>query len=78
MKTVLITGGAGFIGSHLCDLYLKNRYRVICLDNFITGQKENIAHHKKDRNFLFVEHNIARPLDLKEKVDLVLHFASPA
>ncbi len=78
MKTVLITGGAGFIGSHLCDLFLNKGYRVICVDNFITGQKENIAHHKKDKKFNLIEHNITQPLHIKGDVDMVLHFASPA
>jgi dTDP-glucose 4,6-dehydratase len=78
MKTVLITGGAGFIGSHLCDLFLKNGYRVLCLDNFITGTKENIQHHISDKNFALIEHNITIPIHLKEDVDIVLHFASPA
>ncbi|MBI5873251.1 MAG: SDR family oxidoreductase [Candidatus Omnitrophica bacterium] len=78
MKTVLITGGAGFIGSHLCDLFLKNGYRVLCVDNFITGTKENIRHHISDKNFALIEHNITIPIYLKEDVDIVLHFASPA
>ncbi|MFH0877686.1 MAG: UDP-glucuronic acid decarboxylase family protein [Candidatus Omnitrophota bacterium] len=78
MKTVLITGGAGFIGSHLCDLFLKKGCRVICLDNLITGSKENIRHHLQDRNFKFMNHNITVPVTLKDHIDMVLHFASPA
>jgi len=78
MKTVLVTGGAGFIGSHLCDFCLKSGYRVLCLDNFITGQRVNVEHHDDDRNFTLIEHNITLPIHLKEHVDIVLHFASPA
>ena len=78
MKTVLITGGAGFLGSHLCDLFLDKGYKVICLDNLITGSKENMAHHAEDKNFSFVNHNITVPIHLEENIDLVLHFASPA
>ncbi|HAJ57390.1 MAG TPA: NAD-dependent dehydratase [Candidatus Omnitrophica bacterium] len=78
MKTVLITGGAGFIGSHLCDLFLKKGYRVLCLDNFITGSKASIEEHLSDKNFALVEHNITKPIHLSEDVDIILHFASPA
>jgi dTDP-glucose 4,6-dehydratase len=78
MKTVLITGGAGFIGSHLCDLFLKKGDRVLCLDNFLTGSKENIVHLKDHKRFVFIHHNITVPIQIKEKLDLILHFASPA
>ncbi len=78
MKTVLITGGAGFIGSHLCDLFLKKGYRVLCLDNFITGLKESIERHLPDKNFLLIEHNITKPIHIEEDIDIILHFASPA
>lgn len=78
MKTALITGGAGFIGSYLCDLFLEKGFRVICVDNLITGLKENIASHARDKNFKFIKHNITVPLRIKEGVDMVLHFASPA
>lgn len=78
MKTVLITGGAGFIGSHLCDLFLTRGYRVLCLDNFITGRKENIEHHEGNKDFVFIDHNIAVPYHPKEPIDIILNFASPA
>ncbi len=78
MKTVLITGGAGFIGSHLCDLFLARGYRVLCLDNFITGRKENIEHHEGNKDFVFIDHNIAVPFHPKEPIDIILNFASPA
>ncbi len=78
MKTVLITGGAGFIGSHLCDLFIKRGWRVICLDNLLTGSLENIKHHRRHKRFRFLRHNIAQPVYLKDRIDLILHFASPA
>jgi dTDP-glucose 4,6-dehydratase len=78
MKTVLITGGAGFLGSHLCDLFLAKGHRVLCLDNMITGAGENIKQHADDRNFLYISHNITTPLLIEEPLDMVLHFASPA
>jgi dTDP-glucose 4,6-dehydratase len=77
-KTVLIAGGAGFIGSHLCDLFLGKGCRVICMDNLITGKMDNIRHHLKDKNFDFVNHNVSKYIDVKGRVDYILHFASPA
>lgn len=78
MKKVLITGGAGFIGSHLCDFFLKKNYKVLCLDNLITGSLDNIQQHRHNRDFVFFRHNIAEPLRIRGEVDLILHFASPA
>jgi len=78
MKTALITGGAGFIGSHLCDLFVKKGWRVICLDNLLTGSLENIRHLRRRRRFCFFRHNIAQPTCPKGRIDLILHFASPA
>jgi dTDP-glucose 4,6-dehydratase len=77
-KTVLITGGAGFIGSHLCDKFIAKEFKVICMDNLITGSPNNIRHLRKDKNFRFVKHNVTKYIDVKEKVDFILHFASPA
>jgi dTDP-glucose 4,6-dehydratase len=77
-KSVVITGGAGFIGSHLCDRLIKEGFKVICLDNFITGKLENIRHLLKDKDFKIIEHNVTRYIKVKGKVDYVLHFASPA
>ncbi len=77
-KTILITGGAGFIGSHLCDRLSKDGFKVICLDNFITGTPKNIKHLFKNKNFKFAKHNITKYIALKGKIDYVLHFASPA
>jgi dTDP-glucose 4,6-dehydratase len=77
-KTVLITGGAGFIGSHLCDLFIAKGYKVVCMDNLITGKMDNIRHHLKDKNFKFINHNVSEYIDIKGKIDYILHFASPA
>ncbi len=77
-KTVVITGGAGFIGSHLCQRLLGECFRVVCIDNFITGTRENIKHLHKDKNFIFVEHNVTKYITVKGKVYFVLHFASLA
>ena len=77
-KIVVITGGAGFIGSHLCDKLLEEGFRIICLDNFITGKKENIRHLLKDKNFALIEHNVTKYIEIKGRVDYILHFASPA
>ncbi len=75
---VLITGGAGFIGSHLCDRFLADGHAVLCVDNFITGSPSNIAHLRSQPAFQFIEHNITTPLEPEGPVDLILHFASPA
>ncbi len=77
-KVVLITGGAGFLGSHLCDRFIHDGYKVICLDNLITGNPKNIAHLLKEKNFELVKHNISKEIRFKGAVDYVLHFASPA
>ena len=77
-KTLVITGGAGFIGSHLCDRLIEEGFKVICLDNLITGKLENIKHLLKNKNFRFAKHNVTKYIDIKGRVDYVLHFASPA
>jgi len=77
-KTALITGGAGFLGSHLCDRFLKEGYKVICMDNLITGSLANISHLESDQNFKFIKHNVSEHIDLEDDVDIILHFASPA
>jgi dTDP-glucose 4,6-dehydratase len=77
-KTVLITGGAGFIGSHLCERLLADGYKVICLDNLITGSLSNIRSFLKNKRFSFVRHNISKPIVIKDRLYCVLHFASPA
>ncbi|MFH1507032.1 MAG: UDP-glucuronic acid decarboxylase family protein [Candidatus Omnitrophota bacterium] len=75
---ILITGGAGFIGSHLCRRLLKGGNKVICLDNFITGSKENINELLSNKNFRFIKHDISKSIKIKEKLNWVMHFASPA
>lgn len=75
---IVITGGAGFIGSHLCDLLLSLGHEVICIDNFITGEMENIAQCLRDTNFKLIEHDVSKEIKINGKVDWVLHFASPA
>ncbi|MBU4457644.1 MAG: SDR family oxidoreductase [Candidatus Omnitrophica bacterium] len=77
-KTALITGGAGFLGSHLCERFLKEGYRVICMDNLITGALSNIAHLNKNPNFKFINHDVSKYIDIDGEIDIVLHFASPA
>jgi len=77
-KLAVVTGGAGFIGSHVCDRLIKEGFKVVCLDNFITGNLENIKHLLKDKNFRLIKHNVTKYIDIREKVDYVLHFASPA
>lgn len=74
---VLITGGAGFIGSHLCDLMLAKGHEVFCVDNLITGSEKNISHIENEK-FLYIRHNVSRPLYLEEKIDQIFHLASPA
>lgn len=77
MPTVLVTGGAGFIGSHLCELLLSRGYRVICMDNLSTGSINNIDHLRSE-NFRFIKQDVTEYIYIKEPVDYVLHFASPA
>jgi len=76
MKTILVTGGAGFIGSHLCEALLKQGHYVICLDNFFTGRKENIKHLMDFDNFELIRHDIIDPIKLE--VDEIYNLACPA
>ena len=78
MERVLITGAAGFLGSHLADRFLLEGYHVIGVDNLITGSPENIADLQKNERFSFLRHDISTPLYIHEELDGVLHFASPA
>ncbi|MBF0484688.1 MAG: SDR family oxidoreductase [Candidatus Omnitrophica bacterium] len=75
---VVITGGAGFLGSHLCDRFIEEGCKVFCVDNLITGNLENVAHLARNKDFTFIKHDISKPIEIKGKVDHVLHFASPA
>ena len=75
---VIVTGGAGFLGSHLADRFLKEGHEVVALDNLITGSTDNIAHLMGNENFTFVKHNVSNYIYVDGSVDAVLHFASPA
>src|SRR5271156_371704 len=75
---VLITGAAGFLGSHLCDRFLQEGHEVIGLDNFITGHPDNLVHLGNEPGFEFVRHNISTYTYVAGQIDGVLHFASPA
>jgi dTDP-glucose 4,6-dehydratase len=74
---VLVTGGAGFIGSHLCDFLLAHGCEVVCMDNLLTGSTDNIA-HIRDPRFAFVQHDVTNFIEIQGPLDYVLHFASPA
>jgi len=76
--TVLITGGAGFLGSHLCDRFLKEGWRVVALDNLLTGSVDHIAHLMGHERFRFIRYNVTHYLYFAEPIDLILHFACPA
>ena len=78
MSRYLVTGGAGFIGSHLCESLLKQGHEVICMDNYSTGAQDNIAGFASNPRFSFVDHNVSRYIEVQEPLDFVLHFASPA
>ncbi|HKL17895.1 MAG TPA: GDP-mannose 4,6-dehydratase, partial [Halalkalibaculum sp.] len=77
-KKVLITGGAGFLGSHLCDRYLNEGFQVICMDNLITGSTKNIEHLFGNEDFSFIKHDVTNFIHVNGDLDLILHFASPA
>ncbi|NQU16576.1 MAG: SDR family oxidoreductase [Candidatus Saganbacteria bacterium] len=74
----LIIGGAGFVGSHLCDFLLDKGHNVVCLDNLITGSLDNISHNLKNKRFKFIKHDISKPIKISGRIDMVLNFASPA
>jgi dTDP-glucose 4,6-dehydratase len=78
MKKVVITGAAGFLGSHLCDKFINEGFHVIGMDNFITGDKKNIAHLFNHANFQFIEHDVTEFIKIDGSLDYILHFASPA
>lgn len=77
-RTAVITGGAGFVGSHLCDLLINKKYKVICIDNFVTGDEKNISHLWDNPLFEFIKFDVTKYFEVKGMVDVVLHFASPA
>ena len=78
MKKILITGSAGFIGSNLCDRFLKDGFFVFGMDNLITGSTENISHLNNNSNFEFIEQDVTKHITIKDKLDFIFHFASPA
>lgn len=78
MRRMLITGGAGFIGSHLCDFFIEKGFEVICMDNLLTGSLDNIDHLFGQERFSFIEHDVTNFINIPGKLDFILHFASPA
>ena len=77
MSTCIVTGGAGFLGSHMCDHLLETGHRVICVDNLDTGSLQNVEHIRADE-FIFIQHDLTEPFFIDEPVDVVYHLASPA
>ena len=78
MLRVVIAGGAGFIGSHLCESFLSQNHSVVCLDNYLTGTPQNILHLQSNPNFELMEHDITKSISIDGEVDIALNFASPA
>jgi dTDP-glucose 4,6-dehydratase len=78
VSTAVVSGGAGFLGSHLCDYLLEKGHRVICVDNLDTGSLQNIEHLHNSDQFLFVNHDVTAPFFIDERIDFVFHLASPA
>lgn len=78
MRRALITGGAGFLGSHLCEYLLNREWEVLCLDNLITGSEKNVEHLRSNPRFQMIFHDVSRYIELDGPLDYVLHFASPA
>ena len=77
-STAVVTGGAGFLGSHLCDRLLQEGMKIICIDNLLTGNLDNISHLFGNNNFSFIKHDVTNYIYVGGKIDYVLHFASPA
>ena len=77
-KTCVVTGGGGFLGSHLCERFLERGHRVIAIDNFLTGSEKNITPLKKNKAFRLIRNDVCKPIRVPGRVDYVLHFASPA
>ena len=77
-KVAVVTGGAGFLGSHLCDYFMSKGFKTIAVDNLITGKLDNIRHHRKNKDFEFIKHDISKDIRIAGPVDYILNFASPA
>jgi len=77
-QSVLVTGGAGFLGSWICDVLVKQGTHVICVDNFSSGRRKNIRHLRALENFRLVEHDVSQPIFFDEEIDVVMHLASRA
>ena len=78
MKRALVTGGAGFLGSHLCERLLAEGMSVVAVDNLVTGKTKNIEHLLGRSDFDFILHDVSKPIEVAGAIDYVLHFASPA
>jgi dTDP-glucose 4,6-dehydratase len=78
MSKTIVTGGAGFIGSHLCEYLIERGHKVVCVDNLITGWGTNLKNIENHKNFEFVERDITEPFFIEEKIDYIYHLASPA
>ena len=76
--SILVTGGAGFLGSHLCERFLQLGFKVLCLDNLITGSLRNIEYLLKEKRFEFINHDVSKHIKVKGNIHFILHFASPA
>ena len=77
-QRVVITGGAGFLGSHLCERFLAEGWRVLCVDSLLTGSEENVAHLRAEEGFEFLKHDVTKFIEVEGPVAAILHFASPA
>ncbi len=77
-KRALVTGGAGFLGSHLCERLLVEGYRVVCMDNLRTGSLENVAHLEDESHFEYIDHDVTSHINVGRELDEIYHFASPA
>ena len=78
MIKTIVTGGTGFIGSHLCEYLIERGHKVVCVDNLITGRTTNLENIKNHKNFEFIEHDITEPFFIEDKIDYIYHLASPA